>query len=269
MAVVTISRGSYSHGKGVAEKVALKLGYECIAREVLLEASEHFNIPEVKLVEAFQDAPSMLDRLSFGKEKYVAYIQAALLRHFQKDKVVYHGLAGHFFVKGVPHVLKVRIIADLEDRVGIVMQRDGVSRKEALSFLKKIDKERSSWSKYLYGIDTSDPSLYDLVVHIRKYTVDDAVNLICSSVNLKQFQTTAVSQKAMDDLALAAEVKAALIDKKPDAEISAHDGVVSIETKAHESQEHALKRDIEAIIGKIPGVKEIRIEVKPVTIFHA
>jgi hypothetical protein len=149
------------------------------------------------------------------------------------------------------------------------MQRDGVSRKEALSFLKKIDKERSSWSKHLYGIDTSDPSLYDLVVHIRKYTVDDAVNLICSSVNLKQFQTTAESQKAMDDLALAAEVKAALIDKKPDAEISAHDGVVSIETKAHESQEHALKRDIEAIIGKIPGVKEIRIEVKPVTIFHA
>ena len=267
MAVITISRGSYSHGKGVAEKVALKLGYECIAREVLLEASEHFNIPEVKLVEAFQDAPSVLDRFRYGKEKYIAYIQAALLKHFQKDKVVYHGLAGHFFVKGVPHVLKVRIIADLAERVGIVMQRDGVSRKEALSFLKKIDKERSRWSRYLYGIDTSDPSLYDLVVHIRKYTVDDAVNLICNSVSLRQFRTTAESQKAMDDLALAAEVKAALIDKKPDADISAHDGVISIKTKAHESQESALKRDMETLIRRIPGIKEIKIEVKPVTLF--
>jgi len=28
MAIITISRGSYSHGKEVAEKVATKLGYE-------------------------------------------------------------------------------------------------------------------------------------------------------------------------------------------------------------------------------------------------
>ncbi|HYA02432.1 MAG TPA: cytidylate kinase family protein [Syntrophobacteria bacterium] len=97
MSIITIARGSYSRGKEVAEKVAVALGYQCISRKVLLEASELFNVPEIKPVRAIHDSPSTLDRLSYGKEKYVAYIRAALLRHIQRDNVVYHGLAGHFF----------------------------------------------------------------------------------------------------------------------------------------------------------------------------
>lgn len=55
MSIVTIARGSYSRGKEVAERLAKKLGYECISREILLEASKEFNIPEIKLVRASHD----------------------------------------------------------------------------------------------------------------------------------------------------------------------------------------------------------------------
>ena len=68
MAIITISQGSYSKGKEVAEKVAEKLGYECISREVILEASREFNIAEIKLVRAIHDAPSILDRIGYRKE---------------------------------------------------------------------------------------------------------------------------------------------------------------------------------------------------------
>ncbi|MEE4263965.1 MAG: cytidylate kinase family protein [Desulfobacteraceae bacterium] len=46
MAVITISRGSYSKGKEVADKVAAWLGFRCLClgREVLLDASERRNI---------------------------------------------------------------------------------------------------------------------------------------------------------------------------------------------------------------------------------
>ena len=50
MAIITISRGSYSKGREVAEKLAERLNYECISREILIEASEHFNTPEIKLI---------------------------------------------------------------------------------------------------------------------------------------------------------------------------------------------------------------------------
>jgi cytidylate kinase len=268
MSVITISRGSYSYGKEVAEKVAQRLGYSCIAREVLLEASGQFNIPEVKLIQAFEEAPSLWDRIVHGKEKYIAFIQAALLRQFQRDNVVYHGFAGHFFVKGVSHVLKVRIIADLDERVRMVMERDGISRKEALRFLEKIDDERRKWSRHLYGIDSWDPALYDLVVHIRKFQAEDAVELICHSLTFERFQTTPESKRAMDDLTLAAEVKAVLIDKKPDVEVMAQDGVVHIKTKAHKEHEGSITREIQDLVGSVPGVKEVRLNVLPITPFE-
>jgi hypothetical protein len=35
MAIITISRGCFSHGQEIAEKVARRLEYECLSREVL------------------------------------------------------------------------------------------------------------------------------------------------------------------------------------------------------------------------------------------
>ena len=116
MAVITISRGSYSRGKEIAEKVAAKLGYECISRDLLLEVSKEHNIPELKLVHAIHDAPGLLKRLNRKEEKYIAFIKSALLNHLKTDNVVYHGLAGHFFVKDVPHGLKVRVLSDMVSR---------------------------------------------------------------------------------------------------------------------------------------------------------
>jgi cytidylate kinase len=267
MSVITISRGSYSYGKEVAEKVARRLGYRCVARELLLEASEQFNIPEVKLIEAVEGAPSFWDRIVHGKDKYMAFMQVALLREFRKDNVVYHGLAGHFFVKGVPHVLKVRIIADFDERVRIVMNRDGIQRKEAVRFLEKIDEERKRWGRHLYGIDSTDPGLYDLVIHIGEFTADDAVEVIFHSVNLQSFRTTSQSRQMMDDLALAAEIKGILIDKKPDAEVSAKDGIVEIRTKAHLQHEGTITREIQSIVSTVQGVQGVQVHILPVTPF--
>jgi len=138
MSIITISRGSYSRGKEVAEKLAQKLGYECISRDILLEASEEFNIPEIKLVRAIHDAPSVLDRFTHGKERYIIYIRKALLKRVQKDNMVYHGLAGHFFLQNIPHVCKVRIIADMDERIKEEVKRENITPEKAQYILKKM-----------------------------------------------------------------------------------------------------------------------------------
>lgn len=267
MAVITISRGSYSYGKAVATGVAERLNYELIAREVLLEASDEFNIDEVKLVRALHDAPSVLERFTHGREKYVAYIQAALLKHLQADDVVYHGLAGHFFVSGVSHVLKVRIIADLDDRVRLEMERNSVSREEALRVLENDDQERRKWSRQLYGIDTWDPCLYDLVIHIRKLTVEDAVDLICRTVALEQFRTTPASRQAMADLVLAAEVKSRLVDAYPNTRVSAREGVVTVRVPTSGMKEVKVVQDVTAIAEQVEGVTEVQVDTAPSTAY--
>lgn len=201
MSIITISRGSYSRGVEIAEMVAEKLGYQCLARDVLIEASKEFNIPEVKLIQALEDPPSFFERFTNEKKKYIAYIQTALINNLRADNIVYHGLAGHFFVKDIPHVLKVRIIADLEYRIKFVMERDKISRDKAIDFLKKIDSSRREWGQYLYGLNLEDPTHYDIVINTENLSLEVVVDIICEMVTLKQFQTTPESQKKMDNLA--------------------------------------------------------------------
>jgi cytidylate kinase len=263
MSIVTISRGSYSRGEEVAEKLALALGYECISREVILEASEYSGIPEAKLVRAIHDAPSFLERFSYGKEKYVAHIRAAIMRHVQKDNVVYHGLAGHFFLQEVPHVLKVRIIASLEDRIKEEMKREKISPEEARRILIKDDEERRKWSLALYGIDTWDSALYDMVLHIKTMTVEDAVDLILHNLG-GPFATTPESQASLDNLTLAAQVEAVLIESFPGVKASAKDGVVFVSVTAPLSQRESAAVKAEAIAKRVPGVREVEIYVVPI-----
>lgn len=252
MPVVTISRGSYSHGTEIAERVAERLDYQCISRDILLEASKDFNIPEIKLFHAVHDAPSLLDRIFLRKEKYVAYIQSAVLKNLVKDNVVYHGFAGHFFVKDISHVLKVRIIADMEDRVSLIMKRNRISREAALKHIHKLDEQRKSWSRKLYGIETSDPSLYDLVININQLTLDDAVDIICHKVGLKRFLTTPESQQRIEDLSLAAKVRAFLVDLEPGIRVMSQKGMVRI--MANVSANEKLELKMRKIANTLPGI---------------
>ena len=262
MAIITISRGSYSHGTELAEKVAQRLGYACISRDILIEASKDFNIPEIKLFHAIHDAPSLLDRIFFRKEKYIAYIQSAVLRNLKKDNTVYHGFAGHFFVKNIAHVLKVRIIADMQERISLIMKRNGISREEALTIIQKVDEQRKKWSQQLYGIETSDPRLYDLVLNISQLTLDVAVDIICHKIGLKQFQTTSESQQNIEDLSLAAEVKASLIDMKPDIRVMSQKGMIRVMTNASAAQKLELK--MRKVAETIPGIHNFYFDTRPV-----
>ncbi len=268
MAIITISRGSYTKGKEIAEKVAIKLGYECVARETLLEASQEFNVPEVKLVRALHDAPSILERFSYGKEKFLAFYLSAFLKHLQKDNIVYHGLAGHFLLRGVAHVLKVRIITDMEERVKFEMEREKISERQAYRLLKNDDEERVKWSKYVHGIDTNDPSLYDLVIKTTKISADDAVDIICHAAKLKAFATSPESKQAFDNLLLAANVKVAIIDIAPASAVVAQEGVVSIKTSvSDEHSEEVITTTIVETVQKINGVKKVKVCVMPVLLF--
>jgi cytidylate kinase len=246
-------------GKEVAEKVAHRLGFECLSRDVLLEASDHFNIPEIKLEHAITDAPSILERFTHGKQNYIAYIRSALTRHLCKDNIVYHGLAGHVLLKNVSHVLKVRIIADLELRVDIVMEREKMGQREAVAWINKLDADRRKWTNSLYGVDPHDPSLYDLMLNIPRFEVDDAVEVICQSSEMEQFRTTADSRQEMEDLALACQIKAAIVEAHPNVSVASRYGNILVYCDASDRAVRKLKANINEICSAIEGVNNVEV----------
>lgn len=263
MSIITISKGSFSKGKEIAEKLADRLGYEPVSREILLEASEEFNIPEFKLVRALHDPPSILERFTYGKERYITFIRWALFEHFRKDNVVYHGLAGHFFLKGISHVMKVRIIANTEDRIREEMKREKISEQKARLLLQKDDHERIKWSTYLYGIDTRDPSLYDMVLHVDNLKVGDVVDILAHAAVRPCFKATEDSTRAMHDLYLAAIAQTLLIDKFPTAKVVVKDSVLNVRVKTLLSQKDAVYGQVNSLLINIEGIKEVKIEIGP------
>lgn len=205
MSIIAISRCSCTHGRNVAEAVAKKLGYTCVSRESLLDVSHEYNLPGIRLI---KEIPNNLEQTRTWNERYISFIRSSLLRHLKKDNIVYHGFCGHVFLKEIDHVLKVQITADLLDRVNLVMERDNVSRNEALAFIETMDAARKKWFQNLYQIDIFDAEQYDIAINISKFSYKKAVNIICKAVRLKCFQTTPESQKALDDLLYDAEIKA-------------------------------------------------------------
>jgi len=263
MGVITISRGSYSKGKEVAEKLADKLKYECFSRDVLLDASAYFNIPELKLVRAIHDAPSFLDNLGHRNEKFIIFIREAFLEYAKKDNVVYHGLAGHFFIKDIPNILKVRIVANIEDRVAEEMRRENISQKEAYRLLTKDDEERRKWSMNLYGIDTKDSSLYDVILHIDNLQVEDAVDILSEIAKRPCFQTTPKMQMMINDAYLAARANSIIYGKISAAEVKCQDSVVDVNIDTTLSLEEELTVKVKNLLKDVDGIKEVRVNIVP------
>lgn len=219
MSIITISRGSYSRGKEVAEALAEELCYTCISREILFEASRQFNIPEIKLAKALHDAPMFIEHFQGDRRTYLDYIKSSFFKFLEKGNVVYHGLAGHFFVQGISHALKVRINAQMDGRIAEEMKRESCSELEAAVKLKKDDLARRKWGKQFYGIDTADSRLYDIVLCVDSLTVADIVELLVKTVQKEQFRETIQSLDLLRKRALEAKVKAITRPVSPHAQI--------------------------------------------------
>ncbi|SMC54237.1 Cytidylate kinase [Desulfocicer vacuolatum DSM 3385] len=262
MPIITISRGSYYHGKSVAEKLASKLGFICISRDQVLDNLEEFHLPEIKLKRGLNDAFSILDRFPNGKKRYLTAVRWALLQRFMKGNTVYHGLAGHHLLRDISHVLKVRIIADTQGRVEGEMAREGISMEKAQYVLKKDDEERRRWCMFLYGIDIFDPANYNLVIRIGHLSEDDAVDIIANAATLPLFQETPRSEKILADEALSAAVSYALFDF-PSAVVSVSDGNVNVILKVPESQCDTIKKRVEEQLSEIEGISKFAVQIDP------
>jgi cytidylate kinase len=227
MSIIAISRGTASGGQALAERVAAKLGWPCLSNEVIGEAARRYNVPEPELVKTFEKAPTFWEKLTASRRVYLTFVQAAMCEYAEQGDLVYHGHAGHALLPGIRHVLKVRLVAPLDYRIGAVMERNPhLDRKGAARYIHQVDEERTSRMRYLFDVDWRDPYQYDLVLSLDKLTVDTACDLVIQAVQWEPFQPTAASRLALQDLALSSRIRAAL-DAHP--QLSPYDIGVDVE----------------------------------------
>jgi cytidylate kinase len=258
MPIITISRGTFSGGKDLAEQLARELGCPCVSREVIAEAAEHYGASQGALSAALEQAPSLIDRLKRDRDRYLAYIRAELFRHARRGDFVYHGHAGHHLLAGVRHVLRVRVVADLSYRVREAMARLNMTSRQAEAHIKEQDEQRRKWTQFLYGVAWEDASNYDAVLNLEYLGIAGARTSVLCLARLEQFQATPESRQALENLALQSLVVAALAKdertRDGDFRVKADRGVITVEgvVKVRDVAEA-----VREVVGGVEGVKEV------------
>jgi cytidylate kinase len=82
-------------------------------------------------------------------------------------------------------VLRVRIIAPLEQRIAYVMQRERLDQQAAASRIRMKDYDRTKYLETEYQRKPDEAHLYDIVLNMSFLDPASAVNVICLTLNYK------------------------------------------------------------------------------------
>lgn len=261
MSVIIISSDSYETGQEIAQSTAQALGYNSLGREILGQVASKVGVPEVKLTQAMDEGPTFLGLSSKLCRRYLSCIQEATLTQLLKGNVVCHGLAAHLYVLGVSHVLRVRVLSDVEKRIQELVSQGGISVEKAKRHLERKKKTRRRWSMDAFNLDETDPSQYDLVISLSQIDQAEAVKIITETAGYRRFEPMTYSIKCMQDLALASQVRAALLDRFPDVRVRANRGTLVVETTALSREKQKRAKAIKELAGKVPGVEYVEVHV--------
>ena len=260
MSIITISHEAFGDGRAIAERVAGILGYRCISREVLVEASKRYGIAEAKFFEILEEKPHhWWTQLLESRGVYRIVLQATICELAQEGDLVYHGRAGQEFFPGIRHVLNVFIDTPREFRIQQVKTRKGLSEEAANEYLEELDRIRARRMKELFNIDWRDPARYDLVLNTARMSVETAARFIAEVSQKEEYRPTAESLEAINDLTVNARVQAVLSTSR-DIRISN----LEVQTKGGEvfvsgiTEAKALEQLIIDTIKKIPGVRGVK-----------
>ena len=265
MSIIAISRGTKSGGLELTDRLSKRLGYRTLSREeVITESARKFNIMEEFLQMKLDKTPSLWQKFTNEYERYICFIQCALLQAAKQDNVIYHGHAGQFLLRGLPSVLKLRIEAPLEYRVRAVMAESDYTNDQAVAYIKKVDDERKRWVKMVYNQDWCDPSLYDMCVNLQNMSMDNICNVVAMVIDHEDFKTSEESTKRLNNVALQCDVEAALSSDDKiwrsghQVSVSAHDGVISLRGTTKSKELRALIVDTTT---KVKGVVDCKLEI--------
>ena len=275
MAIITISHQMGAGGSEIGMGLAQRLGYHYVDQELIQDAVRRYGLIEEKLSHLDESKPTLFERFDAETRHYITILQTTLLEFAESDDVVLMGRGGVWLLRGIPHVLRVRVIAPFEHRVRQWIKRtaevggEAPNQRAAADLLRRDDSEKSGRMRYLYEVDIADPALYDLVVNSEKLRPDAAVEMIERVIRRPELATTDAARGIVGSRVLASRVQVALAThpetRRYRITVEAQDGVVTLEATA------ALERALE-VARDVPGVREVRtrqLEIPPIPPFVA
>ena len=195
---VTISRQAGCGAVHVAEKLTAILEdraprpnapWTVFDRELMRQVLVDHNLPDYLARFLPEDRISAIENTLadiFGThptaETMIRQTAETLLKLAELGGVVLVGRAGNFITAHQPHVLHVRLVAPLDDRIDRICRDDRKTPEAALAFCREEDAARARFVKTYYHADIEDPTHYHLVINTSRMGYDATARLIADAL---------------------------------------------------------------------------------------
>src|SRR5260370_21022302 len=122
MGIIRISHQMGTGGPEIGMALA-KLDYRYVDQDLISDAARRYGCVEEKLSHLDESKPSLFERFDVETRRYITVIQTALLEFADADNIVLMGRGGQWLLRGIPHLLRVRITEPFEQRVRNCVRR--------------------------------------------------------------------------------------------------------------------------------------------------
>lgn len=205
MAVITISKEYASDSETFAGKLADKLHYSLLDKQLVLEAAKELNLPQSETTGLVTSRKSgimrfidehtattvqqVIDR-TYGRLESRAYYEVTsklISQATQDDNVIIVGWGGQCILKDHIRAIHLRIVKDIEDRIAWLKKNLMIDEHAAKNLIELEEGESSSYIRHYFNREWNDVHLYHLVLNLSKIPMDEAIDLTVAFV--KQHKT--------------------------------------------------------------------------------
>ena len=264
MAVITISRETGTGAYHIAEEVARKLKYTLVDGSKIAAAAPKHGLPLDMLQLVDEKPPSYITAEDRKRAAYLNCIELILLEFARKGNVILYGRGGQDLLKGLGHVLRLRFIADFEERVERFSEREWMDPDLARDLIRKSDHQRGGFIHFYFDRNWNDPLGYDLTFNTSRLSKDSIVESIVAAAKDPQLKDAEKgSADRIDDVILMKKIETALL-KSENLEyhpfnISVRNGAVTLSGHINSTEE---KQAALAVVKSVKGVKSINEDLQ-------
>ncbi len=209
----------------LAKEIALQLAQECnlavMRHEVLENVAGKMHVPTSLISRLREGKAGLVERFTTDSARVAVYTAEEVFALAAKGNVVLRGWGATCLLRPVPHVITVRVTRSMNKRVAWLMEQLGTSDAGfAEAEIRRSDNAHAAKIHAQFGVTWGDPLIYDLVINTERISVESAAAQIRHLTERPEFQETQASRAMLADLALAAEVRAALKDNLSTSEVN-------------------------------------------------
>jgi len=178
-------------GNDVAATLGEELGWPVFDRQILTAmAGDHelrarlYRTMDERDLGWFESIFRALMLEEFRKDDYFHRLVETVLVLARKGPAIFVGRAADLILpegKG----FRVKLIASLEYCAGSFASRNNTTPAEARREVERIEAERRAFIEHHFQIDAYEPTRFDLLINVERFTTRQAVDLILSAMRLR------------------------------------------------------------------------------------